>query len=108
MSLTPSPSLVIVRRVFLVIEKGLVFHSHCLNAARPSCFGEDRSQQTFFTLFGEKYQFKDPKQSKEWKSGPMFNFGERGAAWSLFIPRIHDEYLCKKFGTEPCDQLVNT
>ena len=95
----------------LVIEKGgLVFHSHCLNAARPSGFGEDRGQQndTFFALFKENYQFKDPKQSKEWKGGPMFNLGGRGAAWGLFIPRIHDEYLRKKFGTELCDQLVNT
>jgi choline dehydrogenase-like flavoprotein len=95
----------------LVIEKGgLVFHSHCLNAARPSGFGEDRGQQnnTFYALFRENYQFKDPKQSKEWEGGPMFNLGGRGAAWGLFIPRIHDENLRKKFGTELCDQLVNT
>ena len=36
----------------LVIEKGgLTFHSHCLNAARPSGLNQDRGQQndTFFS-----------------------------------------------------------
>ena len=86
----------------LVIEKGgLAFHSHCLNAARPSGFGEDRGQQndTFFSLFRDKYKFKDPDQSGLWEGGPMFNVGGRGAAWGLFCPRIHDELLKAKFGT---------
>ena len=86
----------------LVIEKGgLAFHSHCLNAARPSGFGEDRGQQndTFFSLFRDKYKFKDPDQSGLWEGGPMFNVGGRGAAWGLFCPRIHDDLLKAKFGT---------
>ena len=86
----------------LVIEKGgLAFHSHCLNAARPSGFGEDRGQQndTFFALFKDDYTFDNEDQKKEWKGGPMFNVGGRGAAWGLFCPRIHDDPLEAKFGT---------
>ena len=70
----------------LVIEKGgLSFHSHCLDAARPSGYGVDRGQQndTFFALFRDNYTFKNPDQSKLWKGGPMFNVGGRGAAWGL-------------------------
>ena len=95
----------------LVIEKGgLAFHSHCLNAARPSGFGEDRGQQndTFFALFKDSYTFKDPNQSKEWKGGPMFNIGGRGAAWGLFCPRIHDNYLTTKFGPQLSKDLRST
>ena len=87
----------------LVIEKGgLPFHSHCLNASRPSGYGKGWSQQNdaFFTLFKNDYEFKDPDQSKLWKAGPMFNVGGRGAAWGLFCPRIHDETLEAKFGTD--------
>ena len=94
----------------LVIEKGgLAFHSHCLNAARPSGFGEDRGQQndTFFALFRNNYKFKDPNQSKLWKGGPMFNVGGRGAAWGLFCPRIHDEPLAIKFGTSLSKELLD-
>jgi choline dehydrogenase-like flavoprotein len=95
----------------LVIEKGgLAFHSHCLNAARPSGYGEDRGQQndTFFALFKSNYKFKDPNQSKLWKGGPMFNVGGRGAAWGLFCPRIHDEPLAAKFGTNLSRELLDT
>ena len=95
----------------LVIEKGgLTFHSHCLNAARPSGYGEDRGQQndTFFALFKKNYKFKDPKQDAEWKGGPMFNVGGRGAAWGLFCPRIHDEPLEANFGTDLAKQLIRT
>ena len=95
----------------LVIEKGgLTFHSHCLNAARPSGYGEDRGQQndTFFALFKKNYKFKDPKQESEWKGGPMFNVGGRGAAWGLFCPRIHDEPLEANFGTDLAKQLIRT
>ena len=93
----------------LVIEKGgLAFHSHCLNAARPSGFGEDRGQQndTFFALFKENYKFKDPNQSKLWKGGPMFNIGGRGAAWGLFCPRIHDKPFTTKFGTKISKEII--
>ena len=95
----------------LVIEKGgLAFHSHCLNAARPSGYGEDRGQQndTFFALFKDNYTFKDPNQRKEWKGGPMFNVGGRGAAWGLFCPRIHDEPLTAKFGTHLSKEILDT
>jgi choline dehydrogenase-like flavoprotein len=94
----------------LVIEKGgLAFHSHCLNAARPSGYGEDRGQQndTFFALFRNNYKFKDPDQIKLWKGGPMFNVGGRGAAWGLFCPRIHDEPLEAKFGTSLSKEILD-
>ena len=94
----------------LVIEKGgLAFHSHCLNASRPIGFGEDRGQQndTFFSLFRENYQFKDSKQRDEWKAGPMFNLGGRGAAWGLFIPRIHDDSLKRELGRDLFQELVS-
>ncbi|KAG6834421.1 hypothetical protein H0H93_009738, partial [Arthromyces matolae] len=93
----------------LVIEKGGVpFHSHCLNAARPIGFGEDRGQQndTFFSLFKKNYRFKSTTQAEEWKAGEMFNLGGRGAAWGLFSPRIHDETLETEFGTSLRQQLV--
>ena len=94
----------------LVIEKGgLAFHSHCLNAARPSGFGEDRGQQndTFFAFFRDNYTFKDPEQSKLWNGGPMFNVGGRGAAWGLFCPRIHDEPFAAKFGTNLSKEILD-
>ncbi|KAI5989294.1 hypothetical protein EDD15DRAFT_1315096 [Pisolithus albus] len=94
----------------LVIEKGgLTFHSHCLNTSRPTGFGEDRGQQndSFFSLFKEDYKFKDPKQADEWKAGPMFNVGGRGAAWGLFIPRIHDDSLNDELGPGLFQQLVS-
>ena len=80
----------------LVIEKGgLAFHSHCLNAARPSGYGEDCGQQndTFFNLFEKNYKFEDVDQGALWNGGLMFNVGGRSAAWGLFCPRIHDELL---------------
>ena len=95
----------------LVIEKGgLAFNSHCLNAARPSGYGEDWGQQNdiFFALFKDDYVFKDPDQSKLWKAGPMFNIGGRGAAWGLFCPRIHDKPLEAKFGTDLSKDLRDT
>jgi choline dehydrogenase-like flavoprotein len=83
----------------LVIERGgLTFHSHCLNAARPSGLGEDRGQQndTFFAKFKVDYKTKDT-DLKDLKAGPMFNLGGRSAAWGLFLPRIHDDTLRKYF-----------
>ena len=94
----------------LVIEKGgLAFHSHCLNAARPSGFGEYRGQQndTFFALFRDNYTFKDPEQSKLWNGGPMFNVGGRGTAWGLFCPRIHDEALAAKFDLKLSKEILD-
>lgn len=93
----------------LVIEKGgLTFHSHCLNASRPTGFGEDRAQQndTFFALF--KDQYKGTEGNQDWKGGPMHNLGGRSAAWGLFVPRIHDEVLEKNFaqGTGLAGDLI--
>ncbi|KAF8307455.1 FAD/NAD(P)-binding domain-containing protein [Clavulina sp. PMI_390] len=95
----------------LVIEKGgLPFHSHCLNAARPTGFGEDRAQQndTFFALFKDEY--KGTEGNEDWKGGPMFNLGGRSAAWGLFAPRVHDETLKMKFaaGSGLDEELIGT
>jgi choline dehydrogenase-like flavoprotein len=95
----------------LVIERGdLPFHSHCLNASRPTGFGEDRGQQndTFFALFRENYAFT--KSNDLWKGGPMFNLGGRSAAWGLFAPRIHDDTLKAQFAPDSqlYDELVRT
>ncbi|KAG8775973.1 hypothetical protein FRC12_001167 [Ceratobasidium sp. 428] len=85
----------------LVIEKGgLVFHTHCLNTARPEGLGADRGQQndSFFALFKEDFNIDltggkpagglIPKNT--WKGGPMYCVGGRSAAWGLFSPRVHD------------------
>ena len=56
----------------LIIEKGdLLFHSHCLIAARPSGLGEDRGQQndTFFAEFREDYNYAPNMDRKDWKGG---------------------------------------
>lgn len=95
----------------LVIEKGgLTFHSHCLNASRPTGFGEDRAQQndTFFSLFKENYE--GTKNNTDWKGGPMYNLGGRSAAWGLFAPRVHDLTLRDKFAaTSGLDsELIDT
>ncbi|CAL1711608.1 unnamed protein product [Somion occarium] len=95
----------------LVIEKGdLVFHSHCLNAARPSGLGEDRGQQndTFFAAFRDDYNLSPQTVKKDWKGGPMYNLGGRSAAWGLFAPRIHDEVLRKEFPTTVYNDLLWT
>lgn len=95
----------------LVIEKGdLIFHSHCLNAARPSGLGEDRGQQndTFFAEFREDYNYSSSMNRKDWKGGPMFSLGGRSAAWGLFAPRIHDEVLRKEFPDNVTNDLLWT
>ena len=97
----------------LVIEKGgLTFHSHCLNAARPSGLNQDRGQQndTFFSEFRDNYTFsKDmtDKDLKDWRGGPMYTLGGRSAAWGLFIPRIHDTSMRRYFPETVCEALLH-
>ena len=95
----------------LVIERGnLVFHSHCLNASRPSGLGEDRGQQndTFFDAF--KRDFPGALESAggptEWKGGPMYCVGGRSAAWGLFAPRVHDKTLDRFFPPVVKEELL--
>ncbi|KAG9019395.1 hypothetical protein FRB90_002905 [Tulasnella sp. 427] len=93
----------------LVIERGdLVFHSHCLNTARPVGLGKDRGQQndSFFASFKEEYVFKDEKSRKGWKGGPMYCLGGRSAAWGLFAPRVHDDTLKDFFPPDVTDDLL--
>lgn len=98
----------------LVIEKGgLTFHSHCLNAARPSGLNQDRGQQndTFFSKFRDNYTFsKDMSddQLKDWRGGPMFTLGGRSAAWGLFVPRVHDKILRKYFPATVVKDILHT
>ena len=95
----------------LVIEKGgLVFHSHCLNAARPSGLNQDRGQQndTFFAKFKMDYTLSEETDKSDWKGGPMYCLGGRSAAWGLFAPRIHDKGLYKYFPRTVADDLLTT
>ena len=90
----------------LVIERGgLVFHSHCLNGARPSGLYEDHGQQnqTFFSQFRKEYTLHPdmtPDEVLDWKGGPVHCLGGRSAVWGLFAPRIHQSYL-DKYLSEP-------
>lgn len=93
----------------LVIEKGgLPFHSHCLNASRPTGFDEDRGQQndTFFALFRDNYKFAH--EQKDWRGGPVYGLGGRSSVWGLFSPRVHDEILTNQFapGTQLASDLI--
>ncbi|KAG8751896.1 hypothetical protein FRC12_012213, partial [Ceratobasidium sp. 428] len=73
------------KRVLLLEKGGLVFHSHCLNTARPDGLVNDRGQQngTFFRLFREDFVFDPPLTSKDWNGGPIFALGGRSSAWGL-------------------------
>jgi choline dehydrogenase-like flavoprotein len=93
----------------LIIEKGdLLFHSHCLNASRPSGFAEDRGQQndTFFSAFREVYPGTDP-DPKNWNGGPVYCLGGRSSVWGLFAPRIHDSTLKDFFPKNVREELIN-
>ncbi|KAG8970457.1 hypothetical protein FRC05_000564, partial [Tulasnella sp. 425] len=94
----------------LVIERGnLVFHSHCLNTARPSGLAKDRGQQndSFFAKFKDNYTFTDDTPKDDWKGGPMYCVGGRSAAWGLFAPRIHDTTLLNHFPKAVFDALTS-
>lgn len=94
----------------LVIERGdLVFHSHCLNTARPVGLGKDRGQQndSFFASFKKDYVFTDQKSRDLWKGGPMYCLGGRSAAWGLFAPRVHDDTLKDFFPESVTRELLN-
>ncbi|CUA72927.1 hypothetical protein RSOLAG22IIIB_10398 [Rhizoctonia solani] len=102
----------------LVIEKGgLVFHTHCLNTARPEGLGADRGQQndSFFALFKEDFNIDltggkpagglIPKNT--WKGGPMYCVGGRSAAWGLFSPRVHD-FTLRTWFPDPVYQALRS
>lgn len=79
----------------LVIERGdLVFHSHCLNAARPTevpVWNSEKQSAEFFKTFRCEYEYKD--DSPDWEGGPLYALGGRSTVWTLFIPRPHDDTL---------------
>ncbi|KAG9019394.1 hypothetical protein FRB90_002904 [Tulasnella sp. 427] len=78
----------------LVIEKGdLVFHSYCLNSARPGGSQKDRGHQNgiFYLAFKSDYVVEGEKES--WKGGPMYCLGGRSTTWGLYAPRMHDTAL---------------
>ncbi|CAE6531489.1 unnamed protein product [Rhizoctonia solani] len=107
------------KRVLLLERGGVVFHSHCLNTARPAGLMNDRGQQndTFFNQFKEEYDIKAPSTTEdgtgtplkatEWSGGPMYNLGGRSAAWGLFSPRVHDTVLEKHFHRDVVKALQN-
>ncbi|CAE6438273.1 unnamed protein product, partial [Rhizoctonia solani] len=94
------------KRILLLEKGGLVFHSHCLNTARPAGLANDRGQQndTFFHRFKEDYRF-NPTQ-KDWSGGAMYNLGGRSAAWGLFAPRVHDQVLIDHFHPRVARELL--
>jgi hypothetical protein len=95
----------------LLLEKGVVvFHSHCLNTARPAGLANDRGQQndTFFHRFKEDYAFSPPLSEKEWNGGPMYNLGGHSAAWGLLVPRVHDSVLKDHFHSQVTHDLLWT
>ncbi|CAE6409857.1 unnamed protein product [Rhizoctonia solani] len=98
------------KRVLLLERGGLVFHTHCLNTARPAGLMNDRGQQndTFFNNFRHDYTFdKDAmKDPKDWNGGPMYNLGGRSAAWGLFAPRVHEEVIRERFPTRVAEDLA--
>ncbi|CAE6479760.1 unnamed protein product [Rhizoctonia solani] len=96
------------KRVLLLEKGGVVFHSHCLNTARPSGLANDRGQQndTFFRRFKDAFTFNPPLSEKEWSGGPMYNLGGRSAAWGLFAPRVHDSALKEHFHSKVTDELL--
>ncbi|CAE6342621.1 unnamed protein product [Rhizoctonia solani] len=103
------------KRILLIEKGGVVFHSHCLNTARPAGLAHDRGQQndTFFKQFKQQYQFDPPLQPEDaeipgnprrdarqqfpWSGGAMYGLGGRSAAWGLFAPRVHDKVLQDKY-----------
>jgi choline dehydrogenase-like flavoprotein len=93
----------------LVIERGnLLFHSHCLNAARPSGLAEDRGQQndTFFSAFRGTWPGTDP-DIKNWNGGPIYCLGGRSSVWGLFAPRVHDRTLEENFPKQVREELID-
>lgn len=93
------------KRILLLEKGGLVFHSHCLNNARPSGLANDHGQQAdaFFANFKGNYRFADDLDP--WKGGPMYNLGGRSAVWGLFAPRIHDHTLENYFHEDVAQEL---
>ncbi|QRW15484.1 GMC oxidoreductase [Ceratobasidium sp. AG-Ba] len=95
------------KRILLLEKGGLVFHSHCLNTARPDGLVNDRGQQndTFFRLFRDNFVFDPPMKSADWNGGPMFALGGRSSAWGLFAPRVHDDNLQQYFHSDMVKDL---
>ncbi|CEL54051.1 hypothetical protein RSOLAG1IB_06760 [Rhizoctonia solani AG-1 IB] len=104
------------KRILLLEKGGLVFHSHCLNTARPAGLAHDRGQQndTFFQQFKQQYDFEGKLEDEDkiipgsrkhseipkqypWSGGAMYGLGGRSAAWGLFAPRVHDKVLEEKY-----------
>ncbi|KAG8945036.1 hypothetical protein FRC04_001292 [Tulasnella sp. 424] len=85
----------------LVIERGdLVFHSYCLNSARPGGAQKDRGQQNglFFSTFRSKYNVDGTGSAQDnWRGGPLYCLGGRSTTWGLYAPRIHDTTLQSYF-----------
>ena len=72
----------------LVVEKGgLLFHSHCLNSARPSHSGTTSQGNDFFFQTFKQCIDIDNKTEEGWMGGPVYCVGGRSAVWGLFTPR---------------------
>ena len=78
-------------RVLVLERGGLLFHTHSLNAPRPSS-GSGLSQQAneaFYNNFKDHFDVaKQPSNPQEhYAGGPLYCLGGRSAVWGLFTPR---------------------
>jgi len=91
----------------LVVESGnLVFHSHCLNAARPTVVGNaDKQNDEFFESFRDTYK---TDRSPDWGGGPLYTLGGRSTVWGLAIPRPHHDTLKYFFPSTVVNDLNDT
>ncbi|KZT38697.1 FAD/NAD(P)-binding domain-containing protein [Sistotremastrum suecicum HHB10207 ss-3] len=86
-------------RILLIERGGLLFHSHCLNAARPTKRGGyGQHNNAFYNRFKSVFKINDlteltEKSGTDWRGGPLYCLGGRSPVWGLFIPRIHDSSL---------------
>ncbi|KAF7792707.1 hypothetical protein EIP86_003805 [Pleurotus ostreatoroseus] len=89
----------------LVIEKGdLLFHSHCLNSARPpKTRSPAQDNDGFFQQFKDNYNIQ-PKSS-DWGGGPVYCLGGRSTVWGLFCPKVHDRTLDGYFPKQVAEDL---
>ena len=81
------PELPLPLRILVVEKGGLLFHTHCLNGARPSHSGtRSQGNDFFFKTFKHCVDVEDGTEEK-WGGGPVFCIGGRSAVWGLFTPR---------------------
>lgn len=70
-------------RILLIERGGLLFHSHCLNAARPTKRGGyGQHNNAFYNRFKSVFKINDlteltEKSGTDWRGGPLYCLGGR-------------------------------